>query len=309
MADEILKKKKTKIENDTESIYKERFGISFSNRRASAEKKKNFDEFMRQKTTKLRKTYSKNERNKEDDYLKGKISGTESKLNEINELEIEGLYNFDIKEYEHIIPLFNFLKMGKCSLLKYGIKKSTQPIKYSYCKTCDHNLVNPICIPCINQCHKGHLIKHAFKKGKIKCFCGEKNHFQKTINNNIPKDKDIICLCNEWNKIAKLGFYYINGEQPICILCHNYCQKDNKKDKIIKLEENQTIPKCACNNIEIHNNPKIISEKIISLIKDYNEFHILLHPLQFINMIFKSKNNFTLNIEEFEEFMKNLTIQ
>ena len=304
MANESLTKMKTK----EESIYRERFGISFSNRRYSAEKKKNFDEFLKQKPLKTKKVLPKSERAKGNDYLEEKISRTESLLNEVNDLELERIYNININEYEHIIPVFNFLKIGKCSILKYGIKKSKQPIKYSFCKTCDHNLVNPICISCINQCHKGHLIKYIFKKGKIRCFCGEKNHYQKTINNNIFKEKDIMCFCNEWNKVAKLGFYYNNSNQPICILCHNYCQKNNKQDKIIKLENNQTIPKCTCNNLEIHKSPKIICEKMINLIEGYNEFHILLHPIQFINMIFKSKNNFKLVFEDFEIFMKNLNI-
>ena len=47
---------------------------------------------------------------------------------------------------------------------------------------------------------------------------------------------------------------------------------------------------------------------MINLIEGYNEFHILLHPMQFINMIFKSKNNFKLVFEDFEIFMKNLNI-
>ena len=165
MADESFKKRKEKIEMNTESIYRERFGITFSKRRSSAEKikNKNCDELLKQKSSRL-KSLSKSERVRENDYLEDKISKKQSILTEVYNLELEKIYNIDIKEYEHIKPVYNILKMEKCSILKYGIKKSTKPIKYSYCKTCDHNLVNPICIPCINHCHKGHLIKYIFKK-------------------------------------------------------------------------------------------------------------------------------------------------
>jgi len=113
-------------------------------------------------------------------------------------LELDKIYNNEQNE-EEILPIKNFLIKEKCSILKYGINKSSEEIKYSYCKTCDHNLLNPICNPCINRCHKGHLIKYAFTKGKIKCSCGEKNHYQNNMIKNAPitKTENIICLCNE----------------------------------------------------------------------------------------------------------------
>ena len=236
-----------------------------------------------------------------------KLKSYQNIIEEVNEDELDRLYN-NQKDYEKILPIFNFLKIEKCSILKYGIKKSKEEIKFSYCRTCDHNLLNPICLYCINVCHKGHLIKYIFKKAKIKCSCGEKNHYSKKINNiNIIQNKNIICLCNEWNIIANLDFYYVNEEQkPICILCHNYCQKDNKKDKIIKLEKNKNIPKCSCNNLEIHQSHKTISETLIKLFNDYNEFHVLFHPIKFINLIFKSKNIFKLIFEDFQVFTNNL---
>ena len=57
-----------------------------------------------------------------------------------------------------------------------------------------------------------------------------------------------------------------------------------------KIEQNKEIPECSCKNEAIHNSHREICEKIIDLIKDYNEFHILLHPIQFVNMLFISKN-------------------
>ena len=233
-------------------------------------------------------------------------------LDEVEEIELNRLYNNNNqKKDEKIKPIINFKKVNKCSIIRYGVKKSTEKIEYSYCKTCDHNLVRPICLHCINKCHSGHATNFIFKKGRIKCSCGEKNHYiVKTNNNNINIIKNIICLGNEWNITSKLGFYYINKKnRPICILCHNYCEKNNKKDKIIKLDENKTVLECSCKNEEIHGSHRAICEKIINLITDYNEFHILLHPIQFINMLFKSSHNFKYIFEDFEIFNNNLKIE
>ena len=186
--------------------------------------------------------------------------------NEAEQLEIEKIYGTNEKDYDEILPIHNFDRVTKCSVLKYGIKKSTEEIEYSYCKTCDYNLLKPICICCINQCHKGHIIKYIFNKGRIKCYCGEINHIGMKLNNN-NDNNDINCLCNEWNLIAKLNFYYENkNQEPLCILCHYYCQKDNKDDKIVKISKDVEIPKCSCKNEEIHSDNRVICEKILGLI-------------------------------------------
>ena len=283
------------------SQYRGRFGISYSSKSSKGlstilgkfGSKKNITKFKLRKETTIKefseiKPFFLEERSVSN--IKNNI------LNEVNEIEIERIYdkNNDEKEKEEILPIINFHKVSKCSVIKYGIKKSTEKIEYSYCKTCDHNLLRPICLCCINQCHKGHSIKYIFNRGRIKCCCGEKNHIGMKIN-VINKNIDIHCLCNEWNITAKLNFYYINkNKEPICIFCHNCCQEDNKVDKIIKIENNQTIPKCTCKNESIHNDNRIICDKILNLIINTNEFDLLLHPIQFVNMIFKSVNNFKM---------------
>ena len=226
--------------------------------------------------------------------------------NEIEQIELNKLYGDFEKEYDEILPIHNFNKVSKCSISKYGVKKSTDEIEYSYCKTCDYNLLKPICLSCINQCHKGHLIKYIFNRGRIKCSCGEKNHVSIKINDS-DENHQTKCFCNEWNIIAKLNFYYVNkNNEPICILCHNYCENEYKKDKIIRVDDNTTIPRCSCKNEKIHNDNRVICEKIYSLIINSSEFDLLLHPIQFINMLFKSKNNFKFIFEYFDSFMINL---
>ena len=226
--------------------------------------------------------------------------------NEIEQIELNKLYGNIEKEYDEILPIHNFNKVSKCSISKYGVKKSTDEIEYSYCKTCDYSLLKPICLCCINQCHKGHLIKYIFNRGRIKCSCGEKNHISMKIDNS-DVNQNIDCLCNEWNTIAKLNFYYVNkNKEPICILCHNFCEKDFKKDTLIRVEDNKKIPKCSCKNGKIHNDNRIVCEKINKLVMNSSEFDLLLHPAQFINMLFKSKSNFKTLFEYFDSFMINI---
>ena len=101
--------------------------------------------------------------------------------------------------------LENSNKIPKCSILIYGAKASFEEIEYSFCKSCDSNLINPICIECINNCHKGHNIKKNFMKGHIQCFCGENLHKIENINNF---NDNIQCNFAEWSEISKINVYF-----------------------------------------------------------------------------------------------------
>ena len=301
------------IEKYNKSQYKGRFGISYGSR-SSKILSIQFGDYNNKKNVIKSKIQKESSIKRRMEFKHNTIIEPKSNklsfnlINEIKEMEIERIYinNKQKEDDEEILPIINFKKVNKCSIVKYGIKKSTEDIEYSHCKTCDHNLVKPICLHCIGKCHKGHSIYYNIKKGKIKCCCGEKNHYMINTSKNII-DGDISCLCNEWNITAKLGFYFINKRNnPICFLCHNYCEFNNKKDKIVKLEGNKEIPACSCKNEEVHNSHKIICEKIINYISDIKELHILLNPIQFINMIFKSKKNFKLIFEDFVLFINNL---
>lgn len=65
----------------------------------------------------------------------------------------------------------NFLKIKECSIVKYGIKISTDKIYYGYCQTCDENLIHPICIECARICHQqlGHNIREIKDPDNIRC--------------------------------------------------------------------------------------------------------------------------------------------
>ena len=48
----------------------------------------------------------------------------------------------------------SFLKIKKCTILQYGVRPTTEKVKFGYCRTCDLNLMNPICEECLVQCQK-----------------------------------------------------------------------------------------------------------------------------------------------------------
>ena len=283
--------------------YERRFGISYSSKGL----KLNFNEGILRKISKFKSSnlFSK-ENSRRNSYKENSIikKNTLNTFNEVNEMDMNRIYE-NKKEKQNIIPISNFFKINKCPIIKYGIKKSIDEIEYSFCKTCDHNLMRPICLNCINNCHKDHLTSYIFRKGKIKCFCGEKNHNVVKINNK-ENEKNTKCSLFEWNLISNLGFYYLNKKsKTICIFCHNYCER-SRKNKVMKIGENNDNLECSCKNQEIHDCHKITCEKIINLIKDDNEYNIFLHQIQFINMLFKNKNNFNIIFEDFVIFMNKI---
>ena len=224
--------------------------------------------------------------------------------NDLEETSIKEIYK--IKENEEIPKLIQkFSKINECSILKYGLKMSNEKIDFSFCRTCDPNLINPICAACIRECHKGHKYKKKFMKGEIKCICGERLHCMSKkpdlTNNNSA------CQLGEWYLISKLNFYYKTKDKKCyCMLCYNVCNNDKSKESIYKLKaenndnEKVFIPNCNCNNEDVHQERKIFFEKMEEIAHnlDNYEYFNLLHPSQIINMIFLSKDQFKVNYSD-----------
>ena len=219
--------------------------------------------------------------------------------NSIEEINLKEIYK---KDDDNIIPklIQKFIKIEECSILKYGLKPSTEEIEFYFCRTCDPNLINPICKQCIRICHLGHKIKRNNINGKIKCICGERLHCMSkkpdlTINN-------ASCQLGEWYIISKLNFYYKTKDNKcLCMLCYNFCNNDKNKSKIIELncnnDGNIDVPNCCCKNEIVHQERKVFFEKMenIAYKLDTFEYFNLLHPSQIINMIFLSKKQFEFN--------------
>ena len=191
-----------------------------------------------------------------------------------------------------------------CTILKYGIKPSNEVIEYTFCKTCDINLIYPICIPCIEECHRGHNIKRNYLKGHIKCMCGEKLHTFDQVN---KKDETISCLFSEWSVKSKLNVYYMTKfNKPLCIFCHNFCN-DKKEDRIIHETDGNKIPMCSCQNEKIHSEYKILYEKLNKITNERFDILSTLHPISILNLIFKSEKSFSEVYSNFVETMRALS--
>ena len=252
-----------------------------------------------------------NTRNSLNKMIKSKNSGNLNPHFPILKKRTNTLRNYDFSEEINMKEIYKekeedenapkiikkFLEVNECSILKYGLKPSIESVEFSFCRTCDPNLINPICLACINTCHNSHEIKKKFIKGEIKCICGERLHcISKTpdleVNNNS-------CQLGEWYIISKLNFYYkTSDDKCLCMLCYNFCNKNKTKEKnIVKLNPNEDKPICCCKNEEIHQEKKIFFEKIEEIAFGMNtyEYFNLLHPSQIINMIFLSKNQFEQN--------------
>ena len=220
---------------------------------------------------------------------------------DFEELYLKDLYK-NIEEDNDVPKLIQkFTQVKDCSILIYGLKPSNEDIEFSFCRTCDPNLINPICSACIKICHIGHQIKKKFKKGRIKCICGERMHC-------ISKNPDLTinntdCQLGEWFIISKLNFYFETKDNNCyCMLCYNFCNSDKNKEKIKQLnsensDDKNYIPICCCNNDEVHQDRKAFFEKmeeVAQRLDDFDYFN-LLHPTQIINMIFLSKKSFEIN--------------
>ena len=272
-----------------------------------------------------------NSRNSINKVLKSKNSGNLGNFFPILKKRTSAIRNYDFSEEINMKEIYKekeedesapkiiqkFLEVNECSILKYGLKPSIENVEFSFCRTCDPNLINPICMACINTCHKSHEIKKKFIKGEIKCICGERLHcISKTLDLEVNNNS---CQLGEWYIISKLNFYYkTKDDKCLCMLCYNFCNKYKSKTKeknIIKLNPNEDKPICCCKNEEIHQEKKIFFEKMDEIACGMNtyEYFNLLHPSQIINMIFLSKNQFEQNYADIVNlrnmFLKNNFIE
>ena len=206
-------------------------------------------------------------------------------------------------------------EVEKCSILKYGIKPSTEEISYSYCLTCDSSLINPICVSCLLHCHSDHVVKENYEMGKIICSCGERSHILSNEGNVNFKSNINNCLCNEWGKASNLNICYLNNakdspKEYLCLLCYNFCsmEKNNYLPIFYEMKEGEDFPKCSCLNKRVHNESRILLnlfDKLTSKYKKYDGFN-LLHPTQIINILLRSQKSFEHNFNNFNELYKSV---
>ena len=190
-----------------------------------------------------------------------------------------------------------------CTILKYGVKPSSEVIEYTFCKTCDINQIHPICIPCIKECHRGHNVKKTFMSGHIKCVCGEKLHSFDQVN---KKDENIKCLFSEWSVTSKTNIYYLTSfNAPLCVFCHNFCS--DKNNRVVHESEGSKVPECSCQNEKIHSEYKVLYEKLNKLTNEKCDVISQMHPIAILNLLFKSEKSFNDVYGNFIETMRALS--
>ena len=200
-----------------------------------------------------------------------------------------------------------FKKIPECSVIKYGIKKSPEKIPYAYCVTCDDNLIHPICLECIEKCHKAHnhIVKYSEECDNIVCGCGERLHIFNVSKKKNLQSKNNECPYIDWCERTGLNNLYNIKGVCVCEFCLKLCGfEDGEK----VLEENEMLQTCECEEINdgnCHNDLKQIYRKLEENLDDDNSFIYKINPIKLLNTMFMSKNSYKLLFSNFEESLKN----
>ena len=200
-----------------------------------------------------------------------------------------------------------FTKIKRCSILKYGIKTSTEKIRFGYCQTCDVNLMHPICLECINLCHKSiaHKTREIRDPGYIRCGCGEKMH---KIINNRRNSKLIIsreCPYSDWCEKSRLSTLYVVEGKCVCEFCYRICGYEGKGKPLEK--EKEMLQVCECEELNgaiTHTDLKKIYKKFEDILSTKSNLIFGLDPIQFLNLLFLGKSSYESLFLNFEEMIQ-----
>ena len=201
-----------------------------------------------------------------------------------------------------------FLKIKNCSILEYGVRPSLEKIKFGYCRTCDMNLMNPICFPCLYECHKKfeHDIREINEPDNIICGCGERMHKFKIIEkkNKIGAEE---CPYSDWCEKSGLSALYIVNEKCVCEFCYRICGYDGKGKQLEK--EKEMLQVCECEKLNgslTHVDLKHIYRSLEELISNNDELIMDISPEKFINLLFLGKSSYESIFFNFEEMIQKL---
>ncbi len=199
----------------------------------------------------------------------------------------------------------NFIKIKNCSILKYGIKPSTEKIQYGFCSTCDINLIHPICKTCIDECHLkyNHQTRLMDETDNIICGCGERVHKFKIKDKKTDINSSIECPYIDWCDKTGLTNLYVIDDICVCEFCYRLCGFYGKGIPLEKEKEMLQICECEeINNGYSHIDLKKIYRKFEELIKK-SDYFILdkIEPLKFFNILFLGKHSYQSLFFNFDE--------
>ena len=202
----------------------------------------------------------------------------------------------------------NFLKIKKCTILQYGVKPTTEKVKFGYCRTCDLNLMNPICEECLYECHKKyeHNIREINEPDNIICGCGERMHKFKTIErkNRLGADE---CPYADWCEKSRLSALYIVDERCVCEFCYRICGYDGKGKQLEK--EKEMLQVCECEKLNgslTHVDLKHIFRTLEELISNKDDLIMDIVPEKFFNLLFLGKSSYEAIFLNFEEMIQRI---
>ena len=201
-----------------------------------------------------------------------------------------------------------FLKIKECSIVKYGIKISTEKIYYGYCQTCDVNLIHPMCIECARICHQelGHKIREIKEPENIRCGCGEKMHKITNYRRNSKLISVKECPYSDFCEKSRLSTLYIIEGKCVCEFCYRMCGYEGQGQPLEK--EKEMLQVCECedlNGIATHSDLKRIYKKFEDILSSSKTNLIFgLDPIQFINLLFIGKSSYESLFLNFEEMIQ-----
>ena len=198
-----------------------------------------------------------------------------------------------------------FLRIKNCSVIQYGIKPSPEKIKFGYCRTCDINLMNKICIECLFECHKKyeHDIREINEPDNIICGCGERMHKFKILErkNGLRADE---CPFSDWCEKSRLSTLYIVDEKCVCEFCYKICGYDNKGRELEK--EKEMLQVCECEKLNgklTHTDLKHIFRLLEELISNKDDLIMEISSERFFNLLFLGKSSYESIFVNFEEMI------
>ena len=201
-----------------------------------------------------------------------------------------------------------FIKIKGCSILKYGIKISTEKIHYGYCHTCDVNLMHPICSDCINSCHKviGHKTREIREPGYIRCGCGEKMHKITYIRKNSRLIISRECPYSDWCEKSRLSTLYVVDGKCVCEFCYRICGYEGRGKPLEK--EKEMLQVCECEELNgaiTHTDLKKLYKKFEEILMNKSNLIFGLEAVQFLNLLFLGKSSYESLFLNFEEMIQN----
>ena len=217
--------------------------------------------------------------------------------------------NIEINNEDNCSEVINgFLKIKNCTILQYGVKPTTEKVKFGYCRTCDLNLMNPICEECLYQCHKKyeHNIREINEPDNIICGCGERMHKFIPIEkkNRLGADE---CPYSDWCEKSGLSALYIVDERCVCEFCYRICGYDGKGKQLEK--EKEMLQVCECEKLNgnlTHVDFKHIFRSLEELICNKGNLIMDISPEKFFNLLFLGKSSYESIFFNFEEMIQRI---